>query len=300
MSAMRLQDKVVVITGAGHGLGRESARLFASEGAKVVATDIVDTHVKSVAEEIAGAGGEATYAQADVTSESDMAAAVRAAVDAYGRLDAVVCNAGVLRNADFPDTSDAVWDEVLGVNLRGTYLVARRAWPVMAQQEYGRIVFTSSNSGLLGNPGSSAYAASKAALWGLTRVLALEGAAVGIRVNAIAPIAYTEMSAASRVAPPSWRDGTGDAWSARLAPEAVSPVVGWLAHEACSLTGEVLSVAGGRVARFFLGLTPGIVDDELTLEAVRDHEPQILAEAGYEVPDRASEESRQLYRRLMR
>jgi NAD(P)-dependent dehydrogenase (short-subunit alcohol dehydrogenase family) len=177
--------------------------------------------------------------------------------------------------------------------------MTRAAWPAMAARGYGRVVFTASNSGLLGIPGSSAYGASKAALWGLTRVLAIEGAPVGISVNAIAPVAFTDMSRQSRAAPSSWRSGAGDAWSERLAPERVSPVVAWLAHADCTLSGEVLSTGGGRVARFFLGLTPGIVEEELTPEAVRDRESEILVEDGYEVLADAGSENRRLYRRLM-
>jgi NAD(P)-dependent dehydrogenase (short-subunit alcohol dehydrogenase family) len=187
---------------------------------------------------------------------------------------------------------------VLAVNLRGSFLVTRAAWAAMAAQGYGRVVFTTSNSGLLGTAGSTAYAASKAALWGLTRTLALEGEPLGIRVNAIAPMAYTAMSQASRTAPPAWKSGEGNAWSARLAPSLVSPGVVWLAHETCELNGEVLSVAAGRVARFFLGLTAGYVDDDLTAESIRDHLDQIRDEDGYEVLPTALEEGRRLHRRL--
>jgi NAD(P)-dependent dehydrogenase (short-subunit alcohol dehydrogenase family) len=170
----------------------------------------------------------------------------------------------------------------------------------MRSQGYGRVVFTTSNSGLLGVPDSSAYAASKAASWGLVRVLALEGAEYGISTNAVAPIAFTAMSAQSRAAPASWRSGVGDAWAARLSPALISPVVAWLAHERCQLNGEVLSAAGGRVARFFLGLTAGFVDEELTVESVEAHEGQIFAEEGYELLRSAGDENRGLYRRLMR
>ncbi|MFI5053474.1 MAG: SDR family NAD(P)-dependent oxidoreductase, partial [Acidimicrobiia bacterium] len=214
------------------------------------------------------------------------------------RVDIAVSNAGILRSADVADTTDALWDEVIGVNLRGAFMVARAAWRPMSAQGYGRVVFTSSNSGLLGVAGSSAYAASKAALWGLTRVLALEGESLGIHTNAIAPLAFTPMSAQSRAAPESWRSGEGDEWAARLAPARVSPVVAWLVHEDCTLNGEMLSAAGGRVARFFLGLTAGVVDDALTVESVRDHEAEILREDGYEVLGRATDESKRLYRRL--
>jgi NAD(P)-dependent dehydrogenase (short-subunit alcohol dehydrogenase family) len=294
---LRFDGRVVLVTGGGQGLGRSHAHLLAERGAAVVVNDLAGAD--EVVREISAGGGTALAHAGDIATREGADGVVGAALDAYGRLDVVIPNAGILRSADLADTTDALWDEVLGVNLRGAFVVVRAAWRAFVEQEYGRVVLTSSNSGLLGVTGSSAYAASKAALWGLTRVLALEGADLGIHANAVAPMAYTSMSAQSRVAPASWRSGEGDAWAARLAPALVSPVVGWLAHETCSLSGEVLSVAGGRVARFFLGLTPGVVDVDLTVESVRAHEREILSEAGYDVLDRASEESRRLYRRLM-
>jgi NAD(P)-dependent dehydrogenase (short-subunit alcohol dehydrogenase family) len=294
---LRFDGRVAVITGAGQGIGREHALLLSGRGAAVVVNDVGGAD--EVAEQIIGGGGSAVAVTSDIASTDGAGAVVDVAVDAFGRIDVIVNNAGILRSDDLAETTDEIWGAVLGVNLRGSFLVTRAAWPHLSRRGYGRVVFTSSNSGLLGVPGSSAYGASKAALWGLTRVLALEGAELGIRTNAVAPLAFTRMSQQSRMAPPSWRSGEGDAWATRLAPSLVSPVVGWLAHEDCELNGEVLSVAGGRVARYFLGLTPGLVDDELTVESVRDGQDQILAEEGYEVLDRAAQEGRRLHRRLM-
>jgi len=292
---LRFDGRVAVVTGAGRGMGREHARLLGARGASVVLGDVVGA--EATAADITSAGGAAIGVAVDIARGAETL--VEAAVDSFGRVDLLVNNAGILRSHDVTETSDDTRDEVLGVNLRGAFLVTRAAWPVMAAQHYGRVVFTTSNSGLLGVPGSSAYAASKAALWGLVRVLALEGAEQGVHTNAVAPLAFTPMSAQSRAAPALWRTGEGDAWAARLAPSLVSPVVAWLAHEQCDLNGEVLSVAGGRVARFFLGLTPGVVDPELTVESVREHEGEILDERGYEVLGSAGEENRRLYRRLM-
>jgi NAD(P)-dependent dehydrogenase (short-subunit alcohol dehydrogenase family) len=281
-------------------MGRSHAVLLAARGASVVVNDVAAAHATAVTQEIRAAGGAAIAHVRGIDTTDGARSCVRAARVAVGRVDLGVCHAGSRRSADVADRPDDLWDEVLGVNLRGAFLVARAAWEPMRDRGFGRIVLTTSNSGLLGVPGSSAYAASKAGLWGLTRVLALEGADRGIHTNAVAPVAYTEMSATSRLAPPAWRDGEGDAWSARLDPAAVSPVVAWLGHEACTLNGEVLSAAGGRVARFFIALTPGVVDDALTIESVRDHESEIVRDDGYEVPGGAAEETRQLHRRLMR
>lgn len=284
---LRFDDRVAIVTGAAGDLGRAHTALLVQRGATVVVNDLTDVD------------GGALSVPGDISTAAGAAAVVAAALDAYGRVDVVVNNAGILRSADVTETTDEVWDAVLGVNLRGSFLVTRAAWPTMVERGYGRVVFTTSNSGLLGVAGSSAYAASKAALWGLTRVLALEGARHGIHVNAVAPMAFTAMSRQSRAAPRSWRSGEGDEWADRLDPALVSPVVGWLAHAECDLNGEVVSAAGGRVARFFLGLTSGIVDDALTMESVRDHEHAVLAEDGYAVLGQAGDEGRALHRRLL-
>jgi NAD(P)-dependent dehydrogenase (short-subunit alcohol dehydrogenase family) len=308
MGELRFDGRVAVVTGAGGGVGRRHALLLASRGAAVVVNDVggVDDaagrtlgDAPAVVDEITAAGGRAVAAVASIATEDGAAAVVDRARAEFGRVDIVVNNAGILRSCDFAAMTAGLWDEVQAVNVRGAFLVTQAAWRSMQEQGHGRVVFTTSNSGLLGVPGSTAYAASKAALWGLTRVLALEGAEHGIRVNAIAPIAFTGMSAQSRAVPASWRDGSGDEWAARLDPGLVSPAVAYLCHDECELTGEVLSVAGGRVARFFLGLTAGWVSDALTPEEVRDHLTEIRLEDGYDVLPRAFEEGRRLRRRLL-
>lgn len=189
---MRLQDKVVVITGAGHGLGRESSRLFAAEGARVVATDLVDTHVKSVADEIQAAGGEAAYATADVTSETDMEAAVQVAVDTFGRLDVMFCNAGIpevgFGTVSFEDTPLESWNKVLAVNLTGVFLGIRAATrQFLRQGGGGTVVVTTSAASLVAYPGFRSYVAAKAGANGLVRAAATDLGKHGIRVNALCP-----------------------------------------------------------------------------------------------------------------
>ena len=300
MSTLRFDGRVAVITGSGTGLGAAHAHLLAARGAAVVVNDVDAEAARSTVEAIAAAGGSASASQADISTEDGAAGLVATAVDVFGGVDIVVNNAGVLRSVPFAEMDAATWDLTIGVNLRGTFLVTRAAWPHFVEQGRGRIVSTSSNSGLLGIPGSSAYASSKAAIWGFTRVLALEGAERGIRVNAIAPMAYTAMSARSKAAPPSWQSGEGDAWSRRLDVGHVAATVAWLAHDECTLTGQVLSTAGGRVARFAMRVTDGFDVERLTPEDVREHEAALVLDddVGVEYPSAAGE-SRDLHRRLM-
>jgi NAD(P)-dependent dehydrogenase (short-subunit alcohol dehydrogenase family) len=318
---LRFDGRVAIVTGAGSGLGRAHALLLAARGASVVVNDLGGDDVPgddvpgaygldaagadgldaagAVVEQIVGAGGRALAYRADVSSEAGANGLVAAAVEHFGRLDIVINNAGLLRSADFAEMTPDLFDRVVAVNLRSVFLVSQAAWGPMSAQHYGRIVSTTSNSGLLGTAGSTAYAAAKAGIWGLTRSLALEGAELGITVNAIAPIAYTPMSMTSRIAPKAWRSGQGDAWSRQLGVDQVSPAAAWLAHEQCLLTGQVLTVAGGRVARFSMGLTTGFAVEQLTAEAIRDHQAELVAEQPSEFPGASWEEGRALHHRLL-
>lgn len=302
---LRFDGRVAIVTGAGSGLGRSHARLLAARGAAVVVNDLPARDpgdpptADRVAAEIQETGGRAVAVSADIAQDEEARSLVETALERFGRLDIVVNNAGLLRASDFGEMTSELFDQVIAVNLRAAVLVTGAAWPALARQRYGRIVSTTSNSGLLGTAGSTAYAAAKAGLWGFTRSLALEGAELGIHVNAIAPLAYTAMAAKSRVAPPSWRSGEGDAWSRRLAVEQVSPAVAWLAHEDCQQNGQIWSVAGGRVARFVMALTRGYDVETLTVEQVRDHEQKLLEEAPTDVLERSPDEGKLLHRRLM-
>lgn len=296
---LRFGRRVAVITGSGTGIGASHARLLAARGASVVVNDVDGEAACAVAAEICAAGGSAATHVSDIATESGAASLIASALDRFGRLDIVINNAGLLRSAPFDDMTPDLWDRVVGVNLRGTFLVTHAAWPHLAAQGYGRVVSTTSNSGLLGVAGSSAYAAAKAGVWGLTRSLALEGAELGIHVNAIAPIAFTAMSMQSKITPKAWQTGEGDEWSRRLSTAQVSPAVAWLAHEDCALTGNVFSAAGGRVARFALRVTEGFDVEHLTIEDVRNHEIELLADDRGTEYLAAFEEGRDLHRRLL-
>jgi NAD(P)-dependent dehydrogenase (short-subunit alcohol dehydrogenase family) len=195
----------------------------------------------------------------------------------------VVNNAGILRDKTFQNMTPELLDPVIDVHLKGAFYVTRPAWLLMREQGYGRVVNTSSNSGILGNFGQTNYGAAKMGLVGLTRVLSAEGAKYNIKVNAIAPLARTRMT-----------ETLLGEHAAQLSPELVSPVVAWLVHEDVPVTGEIYTVGGGRVARFFVGMTPGYYNPKLTLEDVRDHFAEIRDESGYVVPTGLPDELRLL------
>jgi NAD(P)-dependent dehydrogenase (short-subunit alcohol dehydrogenase family) len=273
---------VALVTGAGNGLGRAHALLLAARGAQVVVNDLggsVDGAGASagpavtVAREIEDAGGVALANTDSVATPEGGRALVVAALEAFGRLDIVVNNAGILRDRAFHNLRPDDLDLVLDVHLRGSFFVTVPAWRVMREAGYGRVVFTSSASGILGNFGQANYGAAKMGVVGMTRVLAIEGGPHGIRVNAIAPMARTRMT-----------DGLLGDMHDWLDPELVAPVAAWLAHERCSVTGEVFTVGGGRVGRVFVGVTPGFFKPDLTIEDVDAHLDEIRDEAGYVVP----------------
>jgi NAD(P)-dependent dehydrogenase (short-subunit alcohol dehydrogenase family) len=298
-AVLGFDGRVAIITGAGGGLGRAHALLLASRGAMVVVNDLGGTvsgaggdttdrgPAARVVDEIESAGGVAVADTSSVATLEGGAAIVQTAIDTFGRVDIVVNNAGILRDKSFHNLTPDLLDPVLDVHLRGAFNVTIPAWRHMRAQGYGRIVNTTSASGLLGNFGQANYAAAKMGLWGLTKVLAIEGASHGILANAIAPIALTRMTEElfSSLAP-------------HLLPERVASVVAYLAHESCGLSGEALSCAGGRVARFFVGLTDGYFDADLAPEGVAANIATILSEADYWVPSDLESQLAELSKRF--
>jgi NAD(P)-dependent dehydrogenase (short-subunit alcohol dehydrogenase family) len=285
-------DRVAVITGAGGGLGREHALLLASLGAAVVVNDAGgDVHgagsaagaAQAVVDEIAAAGGVAVADDHSVADPEGASAIVERAVSEFGRVDVVVNNAGILRDKSFANLTWPDLDAVIDVHLKGAFLVTRPAFLHMKEQGYGRVVLTSSGSGILGNFGQSNYGAAKMGLVGMMNVLKLEGARYGINVNAVAPIAATRMTA----------DLLGDSAS-RFPPSQVAPAVAFLGSEACTFTGEVWSVGGGSVSRFFTGLTPGWFKHPdrgpISVDEVVANLDLIRAESGYAVPFSSADE----------
>ncbi|WAC91437.1 SDR family NAD(P)-dependent oxidoreductase [Mycobacterium sp. Aquia_213] len=269
MSELRFDGRVAVVTGAGRGLGRAYAQLLAGRGAKVVVNDpggsltgdgIDATTAEDVVAEIVAAGGEAVACTASVATREGGQAIVATALEHFGGIDILVHNAGNVRRGSLKEMSYEDFDAVLDVHLRGAFNVVRPAFPRMCAAGYGRIVLTSSIGGLYGNHDVANYAAAKAGVIGLSNVAAVEGAAEGVLCNVIVPAAVTRMA-----------EGIDTSAYPPMGAELVAPVVGWLAHESCSVTGEMFIALAGRVARAVVAETPGVCRPSWTIEDVGSH-----------------------------
>jgi NAD(P)-dependent dehydrogenase (short-subunit alcohol dehydrogenase family) len=289
MSALGYDGKVAIITGAGGGLGRQHALLMAKRGALIVVNDLggsVDgtgasaSAAQKVVDEIKAAGGEAVADHNSVATPEGGEAIVQTAIDTYGRVDIVINNAGILRDKAFHNMEPDLLNPVLDVHLKGAFYVTKPAFVRMREQGYGRIISTSSAAGVFGNFGQTNYGAAKMGLVGFTRVLGVEGAKFNIKANAIAPLAMTRMTE-------NILGGLKD----KLDPGLVSPLVAFLAHEDCPVTGQLFSVGGGRVAQVFLGETNGYYSPTLTPEDVQGNWDTITDRSSYSVPSNLGEET---------
>lgn len=261
--SLKFNDRVVIVTGAGNGLGKSHAMEFAKRGAKVVVNDLGGTTsgqgasgsvAQQVVEEIRAMGGDAV-ANTDSVEHGDKI--VQTAMDTYGRIDAVVNNAGVLRDSSFAKMTDEDWDIIYRVHLFGSYKVSRAAWPHMRAANFGRIIMTSSIAGIYGNFGQANYSAAKLSLFGLAQTLALEGASKNIKCNTIAPTANSRLTAT--VLPQDVLDV--------LKPDYVTPAVVLLAHEDCPETGKLFEVGGGWVSQTRWEQTQGVFfEDQFSVE----------------------------------
>ncbi|MGI8839535.1 MAG: SDR family NAD(P)-dependent oxidoreductase [Caulobacteraceae bacterium] len=298
MTDIRFDCQVAVVTGAGGGLGREHALELARRGAKVVVNDLggaVDGSggssdaAKAVVEEIAAAGGEAIANGSSVTDDAGVALMVKHAMDAWGRVDILIANAGVLRDKSFSKMEIADFEFVLGVHLLGTVKPVKAVWEIMKAQNHGRIVVTTSSSGLYGNFGQTNYGAAKLGVVGFMNTLKLEGQKNNIHVNAIAPVAATRMT--KNLMPPEV--------SARLAPRYVTPGVVFLCSEDAP-NGVVLTAGAGAFALARIVETDGVYLGEgaLSVEEVRDHWAQIADETGQKAYVTGGEQTQKFFRKL--
>ena len=257
-----VQDRVIVVTGAGGGLGREYALTLAKEGATVVVNDLGGARdvtgaghsmADQVVTEITEAGGRAVANYDSVADAEGAENIVKTALEEFGKIDGVVSNAGILRDGTFHKMTGEAWDSVLKVHLYGGYNVIRAAWPHFREQSYGRIVVATSTSGLFGNFGQANYSAAKLGLVGLINTLAQEGAKYNIKANALAPIAATRMT--EDILPPEVFQ--------KLTPEYVAPVMAYLCTEEVPDSASVFIVGGGKVQRVALFQNKGVTFDHV-------------------------------------
>ena len=290
MSRYNFDGRVAVVTGAGRGIGRAYALLLAERGASVVVNDLGgtmegdgsdDQPAATVTAEIVDAGGSAIADGSDVATVAGGQSVVDAAVDGFGRIDIVVNNAGIIRFGSLPEVDIDNLESHLAVHVGGSFNTTRAAWPHMVDHGYGRIVMTTS-TGMFGRPDNLGYATAKAGVVGMTRSLKAAGAAHGINVNLIAPSASTRMvlpSGRPVSPPPAIPEG--------MEPELVAPMVAFLAHEDCDVSGEIYLAGAGRFARIFIASTEGYVHPRPgrpTIEDVADHWDSINDERGYYKP----------------
>ena len=298
MSDIRFDGKVAIVTGAGGGLGRQHALELARRGAKIVVNDLggsVDgsggssAAALAVVEEIKAFGGEAIAHGASVTDDAGVADMVKTAMDTWGQIDILIANAGILRDKTLTKMELADFELVMQVHVWGTFKPIKAVWDIMKAQNYGRIVVTTSSSGMYGNFGQSNYGAAKMAVLGLMNTLKLEGAKNNIKINAISPVAATRMT--EGLMPPEVL--------AKLAPEAVTPGVVYLVSEDAP-TGAILTAGAGAFGLTRLYETEGVylTDGDLSAEGVRDHWEQITAEEGQKAYFNGGEQGQKFFRKM--
>jgi NAD(P)-dependent dehydrogenase (short-subunit alcohol dehydrogenase family) len=289
---IRFDDRVVLVTGAGRGLGRSHALLLASRGAKVVVSDSgVEVNgdggstavAEAVVDEIRSAGGEAVAYAADLATEDGSTNAIQTCLDAFGGVDGVIHNASTVpRHAPVEQLATDDFDLCMRVNVYAGFWLTRAAWPHMVKQGYGRIVYTTSGA-FYGSPAGYAYAAAKAASIGLARSFAVAGAPHGILVNVIAPSARTRMHSQARSSPyMDWLLET-------MVPMKVSIGAAFMVSDACNFHGEILSFEGGHISHVTLAENEGFFGPGESIEEVRDAAPQVLADTRYSYPKNLNE-----------
>ena len=275
MRSMDFYGKVVIVTGSGRGIGKGYAHYFSRLGASIVINDSgVNTEgrgesaivAEEVCDEIVRLGGTAVFSSHSVCSEDGAKAIVNTAIDSYGKIDAIVNNAGIYSGGSITELDIDTFRRHLDVHILGTLLLSREAWPYLASTK-GRIVNTISGS-IFGMPNYASYSAAKGGVLGLTKSLAVEGRDFDIAVNCVAPSASTRLT---RIAMADAPKEKLDEFERKMPPDSIAPVVAYLSHSDCSLSGECLSVSGKRITRYFIGETAGITLPAITPELIREN-----------------------------
>lgn len=306
MTPIRFDGQSAVVTGAGRGLGRAYALELARRGAAVVVNDLGTDETgarraDAVVAEIAAAGGRAIADYSDIANAAGAEAMIGSAVDTFGRIDAVVNNAGFLRTGTIDELTDGDIDAVVAVHLLAAMYTTRAAWPHMKEQGYGRIVFTSSSS-TFGHLGNGNYGAAKGGLLALARTLSLEGAAHDIRINSVLPFAVSQISSGTAHVgdDPAGVRALLNLLTDRRAPETVAPLAIYLASSECRVSGEAFSALAGRYARVFQGLTEGWTSEkaDATTEDIASHLDDILETGSFLVPSAIRDEVADVVDRL--
>lgn len=304
LEQIRYDGQVAVVTGAGRGMGRSHAITLAARGAAVVVNDVDVAAADEVTEAIRSAGG-AAVASCHAIGEPEAAAAIVAdAMDAFGRIDVLINNAGFMRNGYLEDMTRERFDAVLDVHLRGHFFLTQAVWPIMRANSYGRVVMVGSGGGLFTMPAASNYAAAKAGLYGLGKALSCEGERYGILVNVLLPGANTTIAANEPLPEAAERlsgAGLGPLLGSRRMPEAVSAMVGYLASRECAVNGEAFVANCGIFTRVFIGVTMGWVSDDpstVSMEDIAQHLDEIRSNERYEIPTDDYDHLGNLARRL--
>jgi NAD(P)-dependent dehydrogenase (short-subunit alcohol dehydrogenase family) len=275
-----VKDRVVIVTGGGRGLGRAYATYLANEGARVVVNDIgtgldgqgVDTSVaEQLAGEIRAAGGQAVASVDSVAEQAGAEGIVQTAMSAWGRVDAIVSNAGILRDASFLKMTGEQWEAVLRTHLYGAYYLAKAAWPIWRGQQHGRLVVLTSSTGLFGNFGQANYGAAKLGVVGLIHTLAIEGARYNIRANALSPMGATRMTAGMQ----------DEERAALFDPAKVAPAIAYLCSDECEDSGIIVRSGGGHHSRVALMVSQGVDFETVpTLEEFATSWPKLTDMSG--------------------
>lgn len=300
-------DQVAVVTGAGRGLGRVYALELARRGASVVVNDLGGTMqgdgqdravADQVVDEITASGGTAVASYDSVDSPAGGEAIVRTAVDAFGRLDAVISNAGIFNSIAFDELTPDDWRRMLSVHLDGAFYLSQPAYRAMKAQGYGRFVFVASSAGMFGQHLEAHYAAAKAGIVGLTNVIALEGEPHGIRANTVLPFGISRMVTETLADPKALED---NGFFAAIRPDLVAPLVVYLASRACAVSHQNFSACAGRFARVFIGLSEGWLaprDGDPTAEDIAEHLTDVAATEPFTIPGSIYDEVFAVTRRL--